>query len=104
MSNLTEFEKDVFGAVKKIPKGRVMTYKGIARKIGCSKAVRAVGNALNKNPWPIKIPCHKVVKSDGSIGGYKSGAKKKIKLLCDEGVEVKNNKVVDFDKVLYNLH
>ena len=100
---LTEFERDVFVAVKKIYRGKVATYQGIAKTIGKPRAARAVGNALNKNPDAPKIPCHRVVKSDGNIGGYKGGVKEKIKLLRSEGVRVKNNKVVDFNNVLYKF-
>ena len=100
---LTEFERDVFAAVKKIYRGKVATYQGIAKTIGKPRAARAVGNALNKNQDAPKISCHKVVKSDGSICGYNGGVKEKIKLLRNEGVRVRKNKVVDFDKVLYKF-
>ena len=81
---MTEFQEKVYNAVKKIPKGRVLTYKEVARLIGSSKAYRAVGNALNKNPFA-SVPCHRVVRSDGEVGGYARGTKVKIKLLKREG-------------------
>lgn len=79
----TDFKKRIYEIVKIIPKGRVMTYKGLAEKAGKPRAWRAVGNILaeNKNP---KIPCHRVIRSDGKIGGYNRGVKKKIKLLKKE--------------------
>ena len=71
-----------------------MTYKKVAALAGIPKACRAVGNILNRNPDLKKIPCHRVVKSDGSIGGYKFGAKRKESLLKKEGVIIKNRRVV----------
>ncbi len=76
-NNLTEFEYKVLKACLTIPLGERRTYQWVAKKIGCPKATRAVGNALNKNPYPLIIPCHRVVKSDGSIGGYAQGQKRK---------------------------
>ena len=98
------FQQKVLNLTKKIPKGKVSTYKIIARKLN-SKAYRAVGNALKKNKKPIIIPCHRVVNSDGSLGGYKGklNSKEKIKLLRKEGVEVKKNKIVDFEKKLFKF-
>ncbi len=86
-NNLTEFEKDVYRAVSKIPNGEVRSYKWVADRIGRPKAFRAVGNALNKNPYPKTIPCHRVIKQDGSIGGYSEGAALKKKLLSLEGID-----------------
>ncbi len=77
----TDFEKKVWLFVRKIPFGETMTYKQVAEKIGRPGAARAVGRALSKNPIPIVIPCHRVIESDGSIGGYSSGVKTKIRLL-----------------------
>ncbi len=77
----TEFEKKVWSALKKIPFGETRSYKWIAEKIGNPAAVRAVGQALSKNPIPIVIPCHRVIESDGSIGGFSSGVDIKRRLL-----------------------
>jgi len=77
------FQEKVFNIVKKIPKGEVLTYKKVAQLAGRPKAYRAVGNILNKNYDP-KIPCHRVVRSDGSPGGYNRGAGAKIKILKSE--------------------
>ncbi len=92
----TFFDK-VMEATRLIPKGKVTTYGRIAEFIGKPKASRAVGNALNKNPTPIIVPCHRVVRSDGSVGGFASGPKKKIELLRKECIEIKNNKI-DLEK------
>ena len=84
----TNFQIKVWNAISKIPKGKVITYKELARLIRKPKASRAVANACGKNPFPIKIPCHRVIRSDGRLGGYsgKGGIKTKRKLLRNEGV------------------
>ena len=84
----TDFQIKVWNAISKIPKGKVKTYKELARSIRKPKASRAVANACGKNPFPIKIPCHRVIRSDGRLGGYSGngGIKTKRKLLRSEGV------------------
>ena len=86
----TDFQIKVWNAISKIPKGKVKTYKELARSIRKPKASRAVANACGKNPFPIKIPCHRVIRSDGRLGGYsgKGGIKSKRKLLRSEGVYI----------------
>ena len=83
----TQFQLKVWSYLKKIPKGKVKTYAEVAKAIGKPKAVRAVANAIGKNPLPPKIPCHRVIRSDGKLGGYsaKGGIKTKKKLLKNEG-------------------
>lgn len=78
-----KFKEKVLGIVKKIPKGKVLSYKEVAKKAGFPYAWRAVGNVLNKNKNP-KIPCHRVIRSDGRVGGYNKGERKKIILLKKE--------------------
>lgn len=90
------FEK-VWVLLKRIPRGRVSTYGDLARALKKPGAARAVGNACNANPNSPGVPCHRVVASDGSLGGYATGLKKKISLLRSEGVLVENNRIVDFD-------
>ena len=77
----TEFEKEVWESLKEIPYGETRTYKWIADKLGKLHASRAVGNALGKNPLPIAFPCHRIIESDGSIGGYTPGVDIKRRLL-----------------------
>ena len=86
----TKFQLKVWKYLKTIPKGRVKTYKQVALAINMPKASRAVANACAKNPYAPKIPCHRVIRSDGSIGGYsgKGGIKTKKKLLKKEGIIV----------------
>ncbi len=100
----SEFQKRVWEAVSLIPRGKVTTYKEIARFLNM-KAYRAVGVALAKNPYAPKVPCHRVVKSNGEIGNYSAegGVQKKAELLQKEGVEVKEGKIAYFEKRLYKL-
>ena len=83
----TEFQIKVWNEISKIPKGKVKTYKELAKLIKKPKATRAVANACGKNPYPIKIPCHRVIRSDGTLGGYsgKGGIARKKNLLKKEG-------------------
>ena len=87
----TEFQLKVWNYLKKIPKGKVKTYKDVAKAIGKPLAVRAVANAIGKNPYPPKIPCHRVIRSNGSLGGYsgKGGIELKSRLLRYEKVFIK---------------
>jgi len=85
---MKSFTEKVFEVVFKIPKGKTLTYKEVAKKASRPKAYRAVGNILNKNYNP-KIPCHRVVRSDGKIGGYNRGALLKAKLLRAEKTKIK---------------
>ena len=87
----TPFQLKVWNYLMKIPKGKILTYKEVARAIGKPKSFRAVANAVGKNPFPPNIPCHRVVRSDGGIGGYsgKGGIDQKIRLLRSEKVFIK---------------
>lgn len=113
------FNERCYQILKKVPKGKVTTYKAIAKKLN-SKAYRAVGNAMNKNPFAFtssreggrvkmgldakeRIPCHRVINSDGKLGGYAFGINAKIKLLKSEGIEIKNNKI-DLKKYGYKFN
>lgn len=87
LSGLSEFTKNVLDETKKIGYGKLVTYREIAERIGNPKASRAVGQALSKNPLPIVIPCHRVIRSDKSLGGYKAGLKwKKILLKLENNL------------------
>lgn len=94
---MTVFEDKVYAACKEIPRGYVTTYKGLATKIGHPNSYRAVGSALRKNPYAPVVPCHRVIASDCSLGGF-SGSKspetlkRKVDLLTEEGVKFEDNK------------
>ncbi len=86
----TKFQVKVWKYLSKIPRGRVKTYSQVAKAIGKPLAVRAIANAIGKNPFPPQIPCHRVIRSDGSLGGYsgKGGIKTKKFLLSKEGIKL----------------
>ncbi len=86
----TEFELKVWAYLRKIPRGSVRTYSQVAKDIGKPLATRAVANAIGKNPYAPKIPCHRVIRSDGSLGGYsgKGGVETKRFLLKKEGIKL----------------
>jgi len=101
--NLTDFTKAVLLATKKIPPGKITTYKFLAQAIKRPKAIRAVASALKKNPNLIKIPCHRVIRSDGRIGGYRLGSKKKSWLLRKEGIVLTKDRVNYFEELIYKF-
>ena len=86
----TKFQIKVWNYLKKIPKGSVRTYSEVAIGVNKPNSIRAVANAIGKNPYPVKIPCHRVIRSDGSLGGYsgKGGVKKKRFLLKKEDIRL----------------
>ena len=88
--NGTKFQVKVWTYLMKIPRGSVKTYSQVAKAIGNPHATRAVANAIGKNPYAPKIPCHRVIRSDGSLGGYsaKGGVKTKRFLLKKEGIRL----------------
>jgi len=90
---MTRFRKAVYKIVKKISRGQVLTYGQVAEKLGNKKLARAVGNALNKNRDKT-VFCHRVVRSDGRVGGFNSGTEKKIKLLKEEGVRIEKERIM----------
>lgn len=97
-----DFDARCYVLVRKIPKGRVTTYKLLAEALG-TKAWRAVGNALARNPDLIATPCHRVVRSDGGIGGYAGGRAEKIALLKAEGVTIREGKVTGLERYLFRF-
>jgi len=98
-----DFSNKVFLFCQKIPSGKVTTYSELARVCGSKKAVRAVGNILNKNRDFNNVPCHRVVCKNGEIGGYVFGTKKKKDLLKKEGVIFVNETKVNLDKCLFRF-
>lgn len=101
-SLIKDFRDNFYELVEQIPEGKVTTYGDLAAALGDKRAARAVGRMLNKNPRPIVVPCHRVVRSDGSIGGYANGVDKKIELLENEGVEVDDNRIKNFKQKRFN--
>ena len=96
------FNQKVWDLTKRIPKGKVTTYKEIANRLK-TKAYRAVGNAMNKNPYAPKVPCHRVINSDGYIGQFAKGIKAKMRMLKSEGIFIDKDNFVDLKKYMFKL-
>jgi len=96
------FSNRCLEALSLVPEGKVTTYKEIANYLG-SKAYRAVGSAMNKNPNAPTVPCHRVVNSNGSAGGYAFGIEAKTAILAKEGVKIENNYIRNFEQHLYRF-
>jgi len=96
------FDQRCYDLLLQIPKGKVTTYREIAQALG-TKAYRAVGQAMNRNPNLVRVPCHRVIKSNGKVGGYANGLDKKITLLLEEGVMIRKQKVLNLEKYLHQF-
>jgi len=96
------FNERCYSILQKVPKGSVTTYKEIARALR-SKAYRAVGNAMNKNPYAPEVPCHRVINSNGFIGQFAKGTEAKIRMLKSEGIIIDKNGFIDLTKYLYKF-
>ena len=100
-SPISPFASLVYLATKQIPRGRLSTYGAIAKAIGQPRAARAVGQALNRNPYWPTVPCQRVVGSTGQLTGFASGLTKKRQLLQQEGIIIKNNHIINLAEVFY---
>lgn len=102
----TEKAKRVYDLLRQVPPGRITTYGALAKAAGMPRASRLVGAIMRGNPNAPRVPCHRVVKSDGSLGGYSGSADenimRKVSLLESEGVKVRGGKVQDFDRVFFD--
>jgi methylated-DNA-[protein]-cysteine S-methyltransferase len=94
-------QQKIFKKLLEVPKGQITTYGELAKAVGLKNGQRAVGKIMNKNPYPVIIPCHRVVMSTGKIGGYAYGEQVKIKMLNDEGVKIENGRIVDLKSAIY---
>jgi len=93
----------VYKKLLKVPKGKVTTYKDLAESVGLKNGQRVIGRIMNQNPYPVIIPCHRVVKSDGNVGGYSHGQDVKTTLLSKEGIKIKNGRVLNFEESVYRF-
>jgi len=89
-------EQHVYKKLMNVPKGHVTTYGDLAKAVGLKNGQRIIGKIMNKNPYPVLVPCHRVVMSTGKIGGYAYGEHVKMKMLSDEGIEITNGKIQEF--------
>ena len=96
-------EQRVYKKLLEVPKGKITTYGDLAKAVGLKNGQRAIGRIMNKNPYPGIIPCHRVVKSDKSVGGYAFGIKVKTNMLQDEGVKINKGKVLDWKKIHHSF-
>ncbi len=101
LDRCTPFQKSVLLAEYAIPRGYVSTYGKISRHLGLLRGARAVGAALATNPFPVVIPCHRAVRSDGSLGGFQGGLEMKAELLRMEGIRLLDGRRVMLEKVYY---
>ncbi len=86
-----------------MPTGKITTYGELAKAVGMRNGQRAVGRIMNKNPYPVIIPCHRVIKSDGKVGGYAYGEEIKSSMLTKEGIKIKNGKILDLENRIHRF-
>jgi methylated-DNA-[protein]-cysteine S-methyltransferase len=96
-------EQKIYKKLLEVPKGNITTYGELAKAVGLNNGQRAVGKIMNKNPYPVIIPCHRVVMSTGKIGGYAYGENVKTKMLSDEGIEIQNGKILELENKIYRF-
>ena len=96
-------EQKVYKKLLDVPKGKITTYGDLAKAVGLKNGQRLIGKIMNKNPYPVLVPCHRVVMSTGKIGGYAYGETVKMKMLSDEGIEITNGKIESFNKKLFKF-
>ncbi|MFM7797202.1 MAG: MGMT family protein [Candidatus Nitrosotenuis sp.] len=96
-------DQKVYLKLISVPKGRVTTYGELAKAVGLKNGQRVIGQIMNRNPFPVVIPCHRVVKSDGKMGGFFYGENVKKKMLSNEGVKIQNGKILDWEKTIFRF-
>jgi len=95
-------EDKVYKKLLDVPSGKITTYGELAKAVGLKNGQRKIGQIMKNNPLPVVIPCHRVVKSDGTIGGYAFGVEIKVNMLSKEGVKISKGKILDYeDKMFY---
>lgn len=97
---MTPLAIQTYKLLKTVPPGRVTTYKAIADALG-TRGYRAIGQFMKHNPYAPIVPCHRVVASDGTIGGFNGGVRKKIRMLRAEGINIARGRIIDFPAVLF---
>ena len=92
-----KLENRVYRNLLQVPAGKIVTYGDLGKSVGLKNGQRKIGQIMKNNPFPIIIPCHRVVKSDGTVGGYAFGVERKITLLSKEGVKISKGKILDYE-------
>jgi len=98
-----KLEEKIYRKLLEVPSGYVTTYGELAKAINLKNGQRVVGQIMKKNPFPVIVPCHRVVKSDGTVGGYAYGTERKTHMLSKEGLQINNDKISDFKKNLFRF-
>jgi len=98
-----KIKEKIYSKLLDVPPGYVTTYGDLAKAINLKNGQRVVGQIMKKNPFPVIVPCHRVVKSDGTVGGYAYGTERKKYMLFKEGLKINNNKILDFKKNLFRF-
>ncbi|GKS67219.1 hypothetical protein YTPLAS73_07660 [Nitrosarchaeum sp.] len=96
-------DKKIYKKLLEVPKGKITTYGELAKAVGLKNGQRVVGKIMNKNPYPVIIPCHRVINSDGKIGGYAYGQEIKSNMLSKEGIKIQNGKILDLENSIYRF-
>ena len=96
-------DKRIYKKLLEVPKGKVTTYGELAKSVGLKNGQRVVGKIMNRNPYPVIIPCHRVVKADGYVGGYAYGDSIKSNMLIREGIKIKNGKIFNLENSIYRF-
>jgi methylated-DNA-[protein]-cysteine S-methyltransferase len=96
-------DKKIYKKLLEVPEGKITTYGELAKAVGFTNGQRAVGKIMNKNPFPVIIPCHRVVKADGKVGGYAYGEEIKTNMLKKEGIKIKDGKIIDWENTIYRF-
>lgn len=96
-------DKKIYKKLLEVPEGKITTYGDLAKAVGFKNGQRAVGKIMNKNPYPVIIPCHRVVRSDGKVGGYGYGQDIKINMLKREGIKIKDGKILDWEDTVFRF-
>ena len=93
----------VYKKLLEVPEGKVTTYGDLAKAVGLVNGQRAIGNIMKKNPFPVIVPCHRVVQSNGETGGYAYGKKVKSHMLSKEGIKIRDGIIIDFNKKKFSF-
>jgi len=96
-------EEKIYKKLLEVPSGYVTTYGELAKAINLKNGQRVVGQIMKNNPFPVIVPCHRVVKSDGTVGGYAYGTERKKYMLSKEGLKINDDKISDFKKFLFHF-
>ena len=96
-------EQRVYKKLLEVPEGKITTYGELAKAVGLKNGQRVIGNIMNKNPYPVIVPCHRVVKADGKVGGYAYGEEIKTNMLKKEGIKIQDGKILDWENTIYRF-